>query len=118
MKYIFTNQIPDGKKCCVYLLKCISKKNKVSYYLGWTNNVRNRFTTHETKKGAKYTRGCKQLILVGVILTSGQTQAKQLEFKLKRIMKPKDKQFVARHLNRESELIFSLKENKFIINYK
>jgi len=40
----------------VYMLKCVSCKNKRTY-VGYTNNLKARIIKHNSGKGAKYTRG-------------------------------------------------------------
>jgi putative endonuclease len=40
----------------VYMLKCVSCKNKRTY-VGYTNNLKTRIIKHNSGKGAKYTRG-------------------------------------------------------------
>ena len=39
--------------CYVYILECADK----TLYTGWTVNLENRLKTHNSGKGAKYTRG-------------------------------------------------------------
>ena len=44
----------------VYILKCCDE----TLYCGYTNDVKKRFETHQSGKGAKYTRGRLPLELV------------------------------------------------------
>ena len=40
----------------VYMLKCVSCRNKLSY-VGYTKNLEKRLFLHNSGKGAKFTRG-------------------------------------------------------------
>ena len=40
----------------VYMLKCVSCRNKLSY-VGYTKNLEMRLSLHNSGKGAKFTRG-------------------------------------------------------------
>ena len=40
----------------VYMLKCVSCRNKLSY-VGYTKNLEKRLSLHNSGKGAKFTRG-------------------------------------------------------------
>lgn len=40
----------------VYMLKCVSCKNKLTY-VGYTKNLKKRLFLHNSGKGAKFTRG-------------------------------------------------------------
>lgn len=40
----------------VYMLKCITCKNKRTY-VGYTNNLKKRLLLHNTSLGAKFTKG-------------------------------------------------------------
>ena len=46
----------------VYMLKCVSCKNKRTY-VGYTNNLINRIAQHNSGKGAKFTRGNKWVLI-------------------------------------------------------
>ena len=45
----------------VYMLK--SKGIKPVTYIGYTNNLKNRFSLHNAGKGAKFTRGRKWVLI-------------------------------------------------------
>ena len=36
---------------------CLEKKNKLTTYVGYTNNLKKRLNLHNSGKGAKFTRG-------------------------------------------------------------
>lgn len=67
----------------VYILKCVDKTQKISYYTGSTQNLFNRFDQHLTGKGAKYTKG-KQLELVyyETFLTLKEARQREAEIKM------------------------------------
>ena len=46
----------------VYLIISLSDKRLISY-VGYTNNIRNRLKSHNSSKGAKFTRGRKWKII-------------------------------------------------------
>lgn len=66
----------------VYILKCIDKTQKISYYTGSTQNLFHRFDQHLTGKGAKYTKG-KQLEIVyyETFLTLKEARQREAEIK-------------------------------------
>ena len=41
----------------VYLIVSLSKKNSLISYVGYTNNLKKRLFSHNSSKGAKFTRG-------------------------------------------------------------
>ena len=47
----------------VYLIGCY-KNNKLTTYIGYTNNLENRIKLHNEGKGAKFTKGRKWEIMV------------------------------------------------------
>ena len=65
----------------VYMLKCVSSLTKKTY-VGYTKDLKKRLNLHNTKKGAKYTRGniWKVIYKKRFILKSS---AMKYEYKLK-----------------------------------
>ncbi len=69
-------------KYFVYLI--ISKsKNKLISYVGYTSNLKNRITLHNSGKGAKFTRG-RRWILAYKKCYKSKSQALKNEFLLKK----------------------------------
>ena len=67
---------------CVYLIKTVkSKINKT--YVGYTNNLEKRLLLHNTRKGAKATKGYKWKLIFKKRFYS-QKKAMSYEFKLKK----------------------------------
>ena len=53
-----------------YVYMLISKGNKPVSYVGYTNNLKNRITLHNSGKGAKFTRGRKWKLIYKEKFTS------------------------------------------------
>ena len=66
----------------VYMLKCVSCKNKRTY-VGYTNNLIARIIKHNSGKGAKYTRG-NNWVLIYKKKFLKKTKAMSYEYLLKK----------------------------------
>lgn len=64
-----------------YILEC----NDGTYYTGWTNNIKKRYTDHNQKKGAKYTKGRGPLKLVYLKGFETKKEALQQEIAIKKL---------------------------------
>tara|TARA_Y100000748_G_scaffold297773_1_gene292205 strand:- start:60 stop:359 length:300 start_codon:yes stop_codon:yes gene_type:complete len=70
------------KKFTVYLL--VSKiKNKYISYVGYTTNIKERIIKHNSKKGAKFTKGNKWYLAFSKNYKS-KSEAMKEEYKLKK----------------------------------
>jgi putative endonuclease len=72
----------------VYLAECSDN----SFYCGITTNVEKRISTHNEKKGAKYTASRVPITLIDYARVRTRSEALQLEAfikKLPRLMKPR-----------------------------
>ena len=65
----------------VYILKCCDK----TLYCGYTNDVEKRFETHQSGKGAKYTRARLPVTLVYYEEFETSREAQSREAKIKRL---------------------------------
>jgi len=78
----------------VYLIKCIDKHGKISYYCGYTNDPVRRYKEHMTGRGARYTRSRKLEPMRVIYHVAGQPRdAMKLEKKVKK-MKPVEKKYL------------------------
>ena len=67
----------------VYMLKCVSCRNKLSY-VGYTKDLEKRLSLHNSGKGAKFTRGNNwKLIFKKKFIT--KNEAMSYEYILKNI---------------------------------
>ena len=66
----------------VYMLLSKHKDNFISY-VGYTNNLKNRLSLHNTSKGAKFTRGKKWVIIYHQKYLN-KSDAMKGEYKLKK----------------------------------
>ena len=66
----------------VYLIISLSDKRLISY-VGYTNNIRNRLKSHNSSKGAKFTRGRKWKIIYKKSYNS-KSEAMKKEYILKK----------------------------------
>lgn len=70
---------------CVYVLKC--RNNYL--YIGITNNLKRRLKEHEQGTGSKFVRAWRPFELAKVILCKDGTEARKLEYKMKRLKRDK-----------------------------
>ena len=66
----------------VYLIISLSDKRLISY-VGYTNNIRNRLKSHNSSRGAKFTRGRKWKIIYKKSYNS-KSEAMKKEYLLKK----------------------------------
>lgn len=77
----------------VYILECIDKKKKKSYYTGYTQDLKKRFNQHRTGKGARYTKG-KGLTLLHTEFFSTRSEAMKRELEIKKMTKKQKKELI------------------------
>jgi putative endonuclease len=82
----------------VYILKCIDKKGKTSYYTGSTQDLVKRFDQHRTGQGARYTAG-RDLDLVFFESYSNRSLAMKREYEIKNLSGPKKMQLIVNFQN-------------------
>ena len=72
----------------VYYVYLIATKNKqkITSYVGYTNNIKNRVKLHNTSKGAKFTRG-RNWKLIYLKKYMSKVKAMKEEYKLKKNFK-------------------------------
>lgn len=74
---------PAKKRWCVYLLRCADG----SLYCGITNELKARMATHNTGRGAKYTRSRTPVKLAYVETVKTRSAALRREYQIKRLTK-------------------------------
>lgn len=67
----------------VYLLECSDK----TIYTGITNNLEKRIATHNSGKGAKYTKGRLPVTLIKSFEVADKSTALKMEYKIKQLSK-------------------------------
>ena len=75
----------------VYMLRCADG----SLYTGYTDDVQRRLTTHQSGKGAKYTRGRGPLELVYWEQLATQSDALKRERAIKTLSRPEKLNLIA-----------------------
>lgn len=80
----------------VYILRC----NDNSLYTGYTNNLYERLKTHNSGKGAKYTRARLPVNLVYYKRVDSKSWALKLEARIKKLTK-KEKEALVKAFNLE-----------------
>jgi len=75
----------------VYILQCSDSKK--SLYVGISNNLERRVKTHNSGKGAKFTRGRLPVTLLKSFEVEGKSQALKLEHELKKLKREKKLNF-------------------------
>lgn len=73
--------IPEQDSFYVYIVECCDQ----SYYTGWTINLKKRILTHQSGKGAKYTRAHAPVKLVYYEEYSNKTDAMSREYQIKQL---------------------------------
>ncbi|GKU85035.1 GIY-YIG nuclease family protein [Niallia sp. NCCP-28] len=73
-----------------YVLKC----RDGSFYAGYTNNIKKRVETHNSGKGAKYTRGRLPVCLVYWKDYSTKSEALKAEYAFKQWSRSKKERFL------------------------
>lgn len=79
-----------SNKCAlnyVYIVQC----SDGSYYTGWTNNIVKRINTHNSGKGAKYTRCRLPVRLVYFEVFETKQEAQSREYSIKRMSRAEKK---------------------------
>jgi len=71
----------DKIQWVVYLIRC----SDGSLYCGITNNLKNRLATHNSGKGAKYTRSRRPVELVVASFKMTKSDALKLEYRVKQV---------------------------------
>jgi len=74
----------------VYLLECADK----TIYCGITNNLEKRISTHNSGKGAKYTRGRLPVKLIKSFTVDSKSEALKLEYKIKQLSREEKLKFI------------------------
>jgi putative endonuclease len=77
----------------VYILECVDKKKKKSYYTGYTQDLNKRFDLHRKGNGAKYTKG-KQLSLLHSEFYTTRSEAMQREQEIKKMTKTQKNELI------------------------
>ncbi|MFC1857918.1 GIY-YIG nuclease family protein [Thermodesulfobacteriota bacterium] len=71
----------NKKQWIVYLIRCSDE----SLYCGITNNLKNRLATHNSGRGAKYTKSRRPVELVGASSEMTKSDALKLEYRIKQV---------------------------------
>ena len=71
------------KNWCVYILECLDN----SYYVGITNNLAKRMTTHKSGKGSKYVLSKRFGHLISSKNYLNKSEALKAEYKIKQLSK-------------------------------
>ena len=76
------------EKFYVYMIANLNNK-KITTYVGWTKNLKKRLCSHNSGKGAKFTRGRKWILIYKRKMHS-KKEAMQFEYKLKKNRKARN----------------------------
>ena len=75
----------------VYILRCADD----TLYCGWTTDLEHRIKTHNSGKGAKYTRSRLPVELVWYESFEDKTQALSREWHIKRLTREEKRKLIA-----------------------
>lgn len=84
-----------NKNCYVYIVEC----KDGSYYTGWTTQLEKRIKTHNSGKGAKYTRAKRPVKLIYYEEYSNKIEAMKREYEIKQFTR-KQKEKLINHENK------------------
>lgn len=74
-----------------YIVQC----SDGTYYTGWTNNLQNRVATHNSGKGAKYTRARLPVQLVYYEEYATKSEAMKRECAIKRLSRKEKEKLIS-----------------------
>lgn len=77
-----------------YILKCSDD----TYYTGWTNNLEKRVSEHNTKKGAKYTKGRTPVTLAYYEAFKTKEEAMKREYEIKQLSRKEKEKLMNSYL--------------------
>ena len=80
----------DSKKHYVYILKCSDN----TLYTGWTTNVEKRVATHNSGRGAKYTRARRPVELVYSEEYGDKIEAQHREREIKKLTRMQKEELI------------------------
>ncbi len=83
----------DDSICYTYILECSDH----TLYTGWTNDLPKRIKTHNTGKGARYTRGRLPVTLVYCEKFTTKQDAMKREIAIKKLSRQQKLQLIAKH---------------------
>jgi len=90
----FLDEIINIEYFYVYILETVSKKNKISYYTGYSNNLERRLAEHRKGTGAKFCRGKKSIELKYYESFLSIRDAMRRELEIKSFSKQKKRELV------------------------
>ena len=100
----------DKRHWVVYLIRCSDE----SLYCGITNNLKKRLATHNSGRGAKYTRSRMPIELIAASLEMTKSEALKLEYQVKRV--PTTKKIFELIKREETIMAMNLKKDLQAIN--
>lgn len=84
-----------------YILLC----GDGTYYIGWTNDLENRFKTHKEGKGAKYTKGRGPLELVYWEEQQSRSEAQKREAALRRLSRRQKEALIEKFKEEDKKIL-------------
>ena len=74
-----------------------------SFYTGWTNNLERRVKTHNTGKGAKYTKSRRPVKLVYFESFSTKQEAMRREWEIKQLKRQQKEKMIMKFQQKEDK---------------
>lgn len=90
----------ENNQYFVYILECIPKKGKRTYYTGYTKSLENRIKLHVEGKGARHTRG-RKVKLIFYQTFEKRSEAMRREKYIKRLPRKKKSELVKSEINQK-----------------
>ena len=77
--------------------RIINNNEKKTIYTGYTGDLTRRITQHRENKGARYTRGKKEIKLLYTETYSNRSEAMKRELEIKRLSKNEKKELISKY---------------------
>lgn len=101
----------EKNKHCFYVVEC----SDGSYYAGYTNHIEKRIQTHNSGKGARYTRARLPVVLKYVEDHEDKRTAMQAEYHFKQLTRKKRRIYAKRRTLCGGKKAFSKMKREFYI---
>lgn len=92
-RYGMTDELKPAEHYYTYIVKCSDD----SLYTGWTTNLDKRMKTHNSKKGAKYTRSRTPVTLVYYEESASKELAMKREYAIKQLTRNEKEELIKKH---------------------
>ena len=101
----------EKNKHCFYVVEC----SDGSYYAGYTNHIEKRIGTHNSGRGAKYTRARLPVVLKYVEFHEDKRTAMQAEYYFKQLNRKQKEEYMQKENAMWQQKAFNKMKREFYI---